>query len=250
MYYFVLQQTNIFNCATKALNYSFLNPSNAFSTNVNGVINLLECQRKGLFESFCHFSSSEVYGSALYEPMDEAHPKNPTTLYAAGKASADMALESYVQMFDLDAFIVRPFNNYGPRQNYKGLLAGIIPKTANRIFLNQSPELHGNGLQTRDFIYVYDTIDAVIKIFNVLDKGDSVNISTDNCIQIKKLLEMIIDFYGYSGEIIKKPARGADVLSHVASNKKIKDLISYRLTSFQDGLDETLNWYQKEFSKI
>ena len=91
----------VFNCATKALNYSFVNPSNAFNTNINGILNLLEFQRQGLFESLCHFSTSEVYGTAIYEPMDEEHPKNPTTLYAAGKASADLALESYVQMFDL-----------------------------------------------------------------------------------------------------------------------------------------------------
>ena len=71
----------------------------------------------GYFKTLCHFSTSEVYGSAVYEPMDEAHPKNPTTTYAAGKAAADFAVESYVKMFDLDAFIVRPFNNYGPRHN-------------------------------------------------------------------------------------------------------------------------------------
>tara|TARA_B100000963_G_scaffold348814_1_gene356967 strand:+ start:377 stop:1345 length:969 start_codon:yes stop_codon:yes gene_type:complete len=240
----------VFNCATKALNYSFLNPSNAFTTNVNGVINLLECQRKGLFESLCHFSSSEVYGSAIYEPMDEAHPKNPTTLYAAGKASADMALESYVKMYGLDAFIVRPFNNYGPRQNYEGFMAGIIPITAQRIISNSHPELHGNGLQTRDFIYVHDTVDAVIKVFNVLEKGDSVNISTDNCIEIKKLIEMIVNYYGYSGKIETKPARDADVFSHIASNEKINRLISYRLTPFEKGLSETLEWYKEKLSKV
>ena len=78
----------VFNLATKPLNYSFVNPGNAFTTNVNGVINLLELQRKGKFKSLCHFSTSEVYGSAIYEPMDEKHPKAPTTTYAAGKAAA------------------------------------------------------------------------------------------------------------------------------------------------------------------
>ena len=111
----------VFNCATKALNYSFVNPANAFDTNVKGILNLLEHQRKGHFKTLCHFSTSEVYGTAVYEPMDENHPKAPTTTYAAGKAAADLAVESYVNMFGLDAFIVRPFNNYGPRQNYKGL---------------------------------------------------------------------------------------------------------------------------------
>ena len=70
----------------------------------------------GMFSTLCHFSTSEVYGSAVYEPMDELHPRHPTTTYAAGKAAADLAVESYVHMFGLDAFIVGPFNNYGPRQ--------------------------------------------------------------------------------------------------------------------------------------
>jgi len=239
----------VFNLATKALNYSFVNPSNAFSTNVSGVLNLLELQRQGKFKTLCHFSTSEVYGSAIYEPMDEAHPKAPTTTYAAGKAAADLAVESYVNMFNLDAFIVRPFNNYGPRQNYKGMLAGIIPITAWRIHNNIAPELHGDGIQSRDFIYVYDTIDAVTKLFHVLPAGESVNISTDNCCSIKALLEKIISYYGYKGEVLQKEARGADVLTHNASNEKVKALISYKLTSFEQGLSETLDWYQKKFTQ-
>lgn len=239
----------VFNCATKALNYSFVNPSNAFVTNVNGVINLLELQRKKKFKTLCHFSTSEVYGSAVYEPMDEAHPKNPTTTYAAGKAAADLAVESYVNMFGLDAFIVRPFNNYGPRQNYKGMLAGVIPITAWRIQNGLSPELHGAGEQSRDFIYVEDTVDAVVKLFNVVSPGDSVNISTDNCCTIKDLLQKIISYYGYEGNLVRKEARDADVLSHNASNDKVKSLISYNLTPFDEGLALTLDWYRSKFKR-
>lgn len=234
----------VFNCATKALNYSFLNPANAFSTNVNVVLNLLELQRRGLFKTLCHFSTSEVYGSAVYEPMDEAHPKNPTTTYAAGKAAADHAVESYVRMFDLDAYIIRPFNNYGPRQNYKGYLAGIIPITAWRILNGIAPELHGEGLQSRDFIYVYDTVDAVIQLHGVMPKGESVNISTDNQISIRDLLQKICIEMNYRGEILKKPERKSDVLCHNASNEKIQKMIKYLLTPFDDGLGKTLDWYR------
>jgi len=234
----------VFNCATKALNYSFVNPSNAFNTNVNGILNLLEFQRHGLFESLCHFSTSEVYGTAIYEPMDEKHPKNPTTLYAAGKAAADLALESYVRMFDLDAFIVRPFNNYGPRQNYRGYMAGVIPITAFRILSGEKPEIHGDGMQSRDFIHVYDTVDAITKVFSLLKKGESVNVSTDNSIAMNTLIHKIAKFYDYKGEIYNKPERGADVLCHNASNKKIKELIEYNLTNFDEGLEHTLQWYK------
>jgi UDP-glucose 4-epimerase len=233
----------VFNCATKALNYSFLNPANAFDTNVRVVLNLLELQRRGAFRTLCHFSTSEVYGTAVYEPMDERHPRNPTTTYAAGKAAADLAVESYQRMFGLDAFIVRPFNNYGPRQNHKGLLAGVIPITAWRILTGGEPEIHGDGLQSRDFIFVRDTVDAVVKLFAVLPAGESVNISTDNQISINELIPRICSRLGYRGAVLRKPARQADVLCHNASNEKVRKLIDYSLTGFDAGLRETLDWY-------
>jgi UDP-glucose 4-epimerase len=235
----------VFNCATKALNYSFLNPANAFSTNVNVVLNLLELQRKGAYKTLCHFSTSEVYGSAVYEPMDEDHPKNPLTTYAAGKAAADYAVESYVRMYGLDAYIIRPFNNYGPRQNYKGILAGVIPITAWRILKGLTPELHGSGLQSRDFIYVYDTVDAVVKLHNVLQSGEAVNISTDNQMNMRDLINHICTEMHYKGDILVRDGRGSDVLSHNACNVKVKNLINYSLTPFHQGLQETLTWYEK-----
>jgi UDP-glucose 4-epimerase len=243
---FIFQRHSIdivFNCATKALNYSFMNPANAFGTNVTVVLNLLELLRGGAYKTLCHFSTSEVYGSAVYEPMDEKHPRNPTTTYAAGKAAADLAVESFVHMFGLDAFIVRPFNNYGPRQNHKGLLAGVIPLTAWRIFNGIAPEIHGDGQQTRDFIHVQDTVDAVVKLFRVLPAGESVNISTDNQISIGDLVTRIAKGLDFKGEIVRKPARAADVLSHNASNQKVRSLIAYSLTDFDTGLQTTLDWY-------
>lgn len=239
----------VFNLATKALNYSFLNPANAFDTNVKVALNLLELQRRGLFKTLCHFSTSEVYGSAVYEPMDEAHPRNATTTYAAGKAAADLAVDSYVRMFGLDAFIIRPFNNYGPRQNHVGLLAGVIPITAVRLLSGGRPELHGTGEQSRDFIFVKDTVDAVVKLYDVLPAGDSVNVSTDNQVTIKELIERICAYFGYRGDIVRKEGRVSDVLSHNASNAKVKKLIDYQLTSFDDGLAQTLDWYREHLEK-
>ncbi|SDK53043.1 UDP-glucose 4-epimerase [Maridesulfovibrio ferrireducens] len=233
----------VFNCATKALNYSFMNPSNSFETNTKVVLNLLELQRKKVFSTLCHFSTSEVYGTAVYEPMDEKHPRNPTTLYAAGKAAADLAVETYVRMYDLDAFIIRPFNNYGPRQNHKGELAGVIPLTVYRV-LNDIPlEIHGDGNQSRDFIYVTDTVEAILAVYGKLEKGESVNISTHNQVCIKEVIETIADAMGYQGEILRKPARGSDVYCHNASNDKLMGMISYNLTPFSEGLKKSIDWY-------
>lgn len=240
----------VFNCATKALNYSFINPSNAYMTNVNIMVNLLELQRKGLFKTLCHFSTSEVYGTAIYEPMDENHPMNPTTTYAAGKAAADIMLSSYVKMYDLDAFIFRPFNNYGPRQNYKGKLAGVIPITISKILNGESPEIQGTGDQKRDFIYVGDTVSAVFELYKIMEAGDTVNISSNGMISIKDVITMIADIMDYKGDIIFSPRRNADVDSHCASNSKMKSLIDYGSMSFEDGLNQTISWYKNELSHM
>lgn len=239
----------VFNCATKALNYSFMNPANAFDTNTSVVLNLLELQRKGAFRTLCHFSTSEVYGTAEYEPMDEEHPRKPTTTYAAGKAAADMALESYVRMFGLDAFIVRPFNNYGPRQNSSGPLAGVIPVTAKRILEGHAPKIHGDGKQSRDFIYVHDTVDAVIDCYHRLPAGESVNISAENCVEIGMLIEMIADLLGYEGSIEREPGRTSDVQCHNATSGKLRSLFPFSPTPFSEGLRATIEWYKLQLVK-
>ena len=235
----------VFNCATKALNYSFINPLNAYMTNVTVMGRLLELQRKGAFKTLCHFSSSEVYGSAVYEPMDEDHPLNATTAYAAGKAAADLMLRSYVNQYGSDAFIVRPFNNYGPRQNYEGALAGIIPLTARRIIQGEPPEIHGTGDQSRDWIYVLDTVDAVIKLYNRMPKGEAVNIATGGQISMNELVRKISTQMGYDGIILRKPARCADVLCHNAGNAKMESMIKMTYTPFDEGLKKTLAWYRQ-----
>jgi UDP-glucose 4-epimerase len=239
----------VFHCATKALNYSFINPVNAYMTNVNMMKNLLELQRKGAFSTLCHFSSSEVYGSAIYEPMDENHPFQATTTYAAGKAAADLMLCAYVRQFQLDAFIMRPFNNYGPRQNAAGPLAGIIPITARRILSGQTPEIHGTGQQSRDFIFVTDTTDAVIRLYEKIPAGDAVNISAGGQITVNDLVETITKEMGYTGEIVRKEARDADVFCHNASNAKMKAFIDFSPTPFPAGLRRTLAWYQSQMEK-
>jgi UDP-glucose 4-epimerase len=239
----------VFNCATKALNYSFRNPSNAFETNVQVVLNLLELQRRGAFRTLCHFSTSEVFGTAVYEPMDEVHPRNPTTTYAAGKAAADLIVETYVRMFSLDAFIVRPFNNYGPRQNYSGFLSAVIPLTANRIFRGDRPEIHGSGDQSRDFIFIEDTIDAIIKIYPLMACGDNINISTDGQVTIREVVERVCALMGYCGEIDRKESRSSDVFCHHASNAKIKGMINFQLTPFEEGLVKTIEWYKENFAR-
>jgi UDP-glucose 4-epimerase len=149
-------------------------------------------------------------------------------------------------MFGLDAFIIRPFNNYGPRQNSSGLLAGIIPITICRILRGIPPEIHGDGLQSRDFIHARDTVDATLKLYGVMPAGESVNVSTDNQISVRDLIAMISREMGYEGEVLSKPARGSDVFCHNASNAKLRSLIDFRLIPFEEGLRETIASYREE----
>ncbi|WP_233880810.1 dTDP-glucose 4,6-dehydratase [Virgibacillus halodenitrificans] len=246
---YIIENYNIdivFNCATKPLNYSFINPANAFLTNVIVLKNLLELQRKNAFQTLCHLSSSEAYGSAEYQPMDEGHPLIPLTTYAAGKASADLMLQSYVKMFDLDAFIVRPFNNYGPRQNFEGEMAGVIPLTIKKILEGEIPEIHGDGKQTRDYIYVEDTVNIILKVFSVIPPGDCVNITTDQQTAIKTVVETVAETMKYKGTILKKPARKADVQSHRGSTKKLTDMIgTTQKTPFKEGIMNTVDWVKR-----
>jgi UDP-glucose 4-epimerase len=239
----------VFNCATKALNYSFVNPADAFQTNVTVVMNLLEAQRKKAFITLCHFSTSEVYGTAVYEPMDEKHPRRPTTAYAAGKAAADLAVESYAAMFNLDAFIVRPFNNYGPRQNHEGYLAGVIPLTISRILTGAQPEIHGTGKQSRDYMYVLDTVEAVLQLYDKLGAGESVNVAAHGQITIKEVVETICRLMEYRGEIVYKEARRSDVLCHNADTRKMGSLITCPITPFDAGLQKTVDWYREHLSR-
>lgn len=240
------QIDTVFNLATKALNYSFIDPQDAFLTNVVVLGNLLELQRKGTYQTLCHFSSSEVYGTACYEPMDEMHPYNPTTTYAGGKAAADIMLKTWVQMFDLDAFIIRPFNNYGPRQNWLPPLAGIIPLTISRILKGEMPEIHGTGCQSRDFIYVKDTVDATLKLYPVMQQGREVNVSAMGSIKMNDLVSRISQQMDYTGEVLYKERRTADVNCHNATNALCRSLIDYNTRGIDEGLQETIVWYKEK----
>ena len=235
----------VFNLATKALIYSFMDPLDAFITNVNVLGNLLELQRKARFSTLCHYSSSEVYGTACYEPMDEKHPYNATTTYAGGKAAADIMLKTWVNMFDLDAFIIRPFNNYGPRQNWEPPLASVIPLTVSRILQGNPPEIQGSGRQSRDMIYVADTVDATLKLYYVMVPGQEVNVSADGNVSIVDLVSKIAQLMHYEGKILHTERRKADVDCHNATNTLCRSLIDLNIRGIDEGLVDTLNWYRE-----
>jgi UDP-glucose 4-epimerase len=177
--------------------------------------------------------------------MDEKHPLNPVTSYAAGKAAADIMLQAYVKMFDLDSFIVRPFNNYGPRQNHEGPLAAVIPKTIFRILSGQTPIIQGTGKQTRDFIYVNDTISAALKLYSNIESGEAVNIAADGQIEIQELIKIICNQMTYTGALLIEDGRKADVQCHRADLSRLNERIKMRFTSLEKGIIDTICWYRE-----
>ena len=148
-------------------------------------------------------------------------------------------------MFNLDAFILRPFNNYGPRQPISINEIGVIPKTLKRIYTNKSPIIYGDGKQERDFIFVKDTVNYVVNTFTRVPPGDEINICSNNPIQIKKLIEVIKNITKTKRKISFRKKRIADVFSHHGDNKKLKKMIKIKKNNFKKNMIETINFYMK-----
>jgi len=236
----------VFNLATKALLFSFFSPAEAFRVNTEIAIALGELLREKRYERLVHFSSSEVYGTAQTFPMAEDHPLLAETSYAAGKAGADLLVRSYCNMFDLDAVTIRPFNNYGPRQN-DGELAAIIPLTLRRIRAGESPVLHGDGSQTRDFIFVKDTVEATLKIGMRDDvRGQTYNLGSGYETSMREIVETLVELTGFAGGINHTERRKADVQRHMADVSMASELIgTIAHTTLRDGLNETVQYSNK-----
>lgn len=234
----------VFNLATKALLYSFFNPSGACRVNLDIALGLCELQRGGAFGKLVHVSSSEVYGTAQTVPMAEDHPLLAETTYAAGKAAADLAVAAYVRMFSLDAVTVRPFNNYGPRQNV-GSFAAVVPLTVKRVLAGEPPIVEGDGLQTRDFVYVGDTVSALLRIAALDDvRGQVFNVGSGRETAIGDLVARVAGLLGWNGEIQHAPARPADVRRHCADVRAAAAVIGELApTPLDDGLASTVKWY-------
>ena len=236
----------VFNMATIALNYSFFNPFDAYMVNVQIANTLLELLRVGAYKTLIHTSSSEAYGTAQYSPMDENHPTDPTTPYAAGKAAADMMVHSFSKVLDLDISIIRPFNNYGPRQNAEGPLAGIIPVTAKRIKNGEKPVINGDGEQTRDFIYVKDTVRGLLLAYEKEEsRGKIINLGSGIDMTMNSLLKGICDYMGYTGEWEHREERTSDVRNLCANIERARNVLGFEpQMKFEEGIKETLDWYK------
>ncbi len=230
----------IFHLAVLPLEVSLEDPVRGFDLNVIMTRNLLEIMRNekpGI--KMIAYSSSEVYGTALYTPMDENHPMLSHTPYAASKTASDLLAYSYHKTFNLDVSILRPFNNYGPRQN-EGSYAGIIPKTIKRLINGDKPLIYDDGKQTRDFIFVKDTAHWTVKFFEMIENpGQIMNLASGIQTSVEKVISSICKAFPYDGEIEYLPKRAGDVRTHEGDMKLAREILDFKLTvAFDDGIKE------------
>jgi UDP-glucose 4-epimerase len=234
----------VFDLATIPLPTSLERPLWSFEQIVKMAANLCELCRLGLFERLVHCSTSEVYGTAEYVPMDEKHPYEARTTYASAKGAADLAVRSYVRTYNIDALIVRPFNNYGPRQN-DGSYAGVIPIVINNLLRGEQSTLYGDGRQTRDFTFVTDTANAVVEVAGCgVESGTVVNVAAGQEIEILRLMRLLHEIAGVPFQPRFAPDRPGDVRRHAAGVEKLKALVQFRpQIDFAQGLRITYEWY-------
>lgn len=235
----------VFNLAVIPLPTSLEKPEWTIEENVRMSTSMCRLAREGLISTLVQFSSSEAYGSARYSPMDEQHPLNPETPYAASKAATDHIALSYGRTFGIDVAVVRPFNNYGPRQNW-GQYAGIIPLTIKRIMMGEPITVYGDGRQTRDFIYVTDTAEAVVAIAkSEKTRGLVLNAATGQEVAMIDLLTMIAEAMDYQEPFKHVEARPGDVRRHIADVSLIRELVGFEpRVGIADGIKTTVEWYK------
>jgi dTDP-glucose 4,6-dehydratase len=195
-------------------------------------------------ERFIHISTSEVYGTALAVPMDETHHLNPSSPYASAKAGADRLVYSYVVAHDIPGIIIRPFNNYGPRQH----LEKLIPRFVTSCMLGESLSVHGDSSASRDWLYVGDTVRAIdLAIHSPLEKvkGEVINLGTGRDISVLEIAKMIVSEFGIEENFEYMPDRSGQVQKHFSSTEKAERLLGFRASmNFEDGLKETIKWYK------
>lgn len=241
------QVETVFDLATIPLPTSLAYPHFTMQTNIGITSAFCEIARRGLVERIVHMSSSEAYGSARYVPMDEAHPDDALTPYAAAKSAEDHILRSYVSTFGIDATIIRPFNNYGPRQN-PGSYAGVIPIIIQRVRNGEPILIHGDGEQSRDLTYVRDTADFAVTIHDTPEcRGQEINVATGVGTSINTLVHRMLEIMGKPNHpIMHIEERPGDVRRHLADVTKLKSLVGRQPEVLNaDALAETIEWYEK-----
>jgi NAD dependent epimerase/dehydratase len=234
-----------------AIPYSYYSPESYVDTNIKGTLNILQAGLDFNVEKILVTSTSEVYGTAKYVPIDEKHPFQGQSPYSATKIGADRIAESFYRSFNAPVSIVRPFNTFGPRQSARAVIPTIISQLlAGKIELNL-----GSLTPTRDFNYVKDTCNGFIEIAKS-DKtiGEEINIATSEEISVGVLADNLIKIINPEAKIICAEERlrpeKSEVNRLLGCNKKLKSLTAWQQKySFEEGLKKTVDWMRNNLNK-
>jgi NAD dependent epimerase/dehydratase len=228
-----------------AIPYSYVAPESYLDTNVRGTLNICQAALDNGCQRVIHTSTSEVYGTAQYFPIDENHPLQPQSPYSASKIGADAIAMSFYNAFDLPLVIARPFNTYGPRQSARAVIPTIITQIAS----GQKAIKLGDVTPTRDFNYVADTCDGFIALAQCDDAiGKTVNIGSNFEISIGDTLNLIRDIMGSDVEFLTDEERlrpgKSEVFRLWCDNSLIHGLTGFAPAhTLREGLTETIDWF-------
>jgi UDP-glucose 4-epimerase len=226
---------------------SILEPKLTYDVNIFGTLNILELARRYDISKVIHTSTSEVYGSAQYVPMDENHPLDAPHPYGASKVAADRTCNAYIQTYGVNVCVMRPFNTFGPRQRDVGY-GGVISIFVKRSLNGAPPIIYGDGMQTRDYTYVEDLVkayDLVLKYDKPL--REPINFGTGKEIKITDLANKIIGLCGKRGKIkpVHVAPRPGEVKRLVADYSKAKELLGWEPKyTLDEGLKKFIEWYK------
>ncbi len=229
-----------------AIPFSYHSPDSYVDTNIKGTLNVLQAGRDANLERVLVTSTSEVYGTAQYVPIDEKHPFQGQSPYSATKIGADRLAESFYRSFQLPVTIVRPFNTFGPRQSARA----VIPTIISQLIAGKDEIKLGALSPTRDFNYVKDTVAGFLSIYESEKTiGEEINIATQTEISIQNLAEEIIRQLRPNAKIISDEQRirpkDSEVNRLLGSNEKIMKLTNWRPQyTFEQGIEETISFIQ------
>lgn len=235
--------------ALVAIPYSYQSPDSYVETNIKGTLNLLEAAKENKIKKFIHTSTSEVYGTAQFVPINENHPLNGQSPYSASKIGADQMALAYNKSFDIPVSIIRPFNAYGPRQSARAVIPTVIAQLAN----DKKKIKLGSLTPTRDFTYVSDIANAfMLGLNSKLCEGQVLNLGSGFEISIGKLAKKISNLMNKEIDIIEDKKRVRPKLSEVERLKsdysKAKRILKWKpkyegKKGFEKGLLKTIKWY-------
>jgi len=228
-----------------AIPYSYVAPDSYVDTNISGTLNICQAARDNGVKRFIHTSTSEVYGTAQYVPIDENHPLQPQSPYSATKIAADAIAMSFFNAFELPVTVVRPFNTYGPRQSARAVIPAIITQIASG---KRTIKL-GDVSPTRDFNYVEDTCRGLIALAECEAAiGQIVNVGSNYEISVGDTLNLVRDLMKSDVEFVvdnkRVRPRNSEVFRLWCDNTRIERLTGFKpKVSIRDGLKMTIDWF-------